>query len=390
VTAGAPADLPEVRERAAAACRKVLAAFPADGGGGQLDEAIGAALTAFAEAGLFDLGFLHPEASTVDGRDMRRAAAAMEAIAGQSGWLASTYLVTLVVAGACVVIAGSPAQKSDLVPRLRGGKLQLAFALTEPDAGSDAAALTTTARPDGDGFRLTGEKIYTTGAATADHLLVVARVAPAEDRRALTIFLVPGGAPSLSVEPLATLAGGPHTSCRVRLDGVRVEAADILGGPAALGKAWGVLRVTGTLERLMVSAQAAGLASAVVDRSVTFAMQRRQFGQPIAGFQAIQHALVEMRTIETGMRLFVDNALSALEAGGDATTAVCMAKYVCSEQLQRIVAMGMRVLGGRAFFEFEDMARYVREAPFTLYAGGTVEIQKLLIARQMGLMADQR
>jgi alkylation response protein AidB-like acyl-CoA dehydrogenase len=86
------------------------------------------------------------------------------------------------------------------------------------------------------------------------------------------------------------------------------------------------------------------------------------------------------------MRLFVDNALSAMEAEGDATEAVCMAKYVCSEQLQRVVAMGMRVLGGRACFEFEDMARYVREAPFSLYAGGTVEIQKMLIARQMGLV----
>ncbi len=385
MSAGAPASLSDVRERAAAACRRVLDEFSADGSGGEPREAIGAALAAFADAGLFDLGFLHPEASAVDGRDMRRAAAAMEVIAGQSGWLASTYLVTLIVAGACVVVGGSPAQKADLVPRLRRGRLQLAFALTEPDAGSDAAAITTTAEPDGDGFRLNGEKIYTTGAATADHLLVVARVVPAEDRRALTLFLVPSGAPSLSVEPLTTLAGGPHASCRVRLDGVRVEAGEILGGPAGLGRAWGVLRVTGTLERLMASAQSLGLASAVVERSVTFALQRRQFGQPIAGFQAIQHTLVEMRTMETGMRLFVDNALSALETGGDATEAVCMAKYVCSEQLQRIVGMGMRVLGGRAFFEFEDMARYAREAPFTLYAGGTVEIQKLLIARQMGL-----
>jgi len=384
VSAPSAADLTAVRERAAAACQEVLAAFP-DGGVAAPGDAIAAALAAFSGAGLFDLGFLQPESSTVDGRDMRTAAAAMEVIAGHSGWLASTYLVTLVVAGACVVVAGSPAQKAELLPRLRRGALQLAFALTEPDAGSDAGAITTTAEPDGDGFLLNGEKIYTTGAATADHVIVVARVVPTEDRRALTLFLVRRGAPSLSIEPLTTLAGGPHASCRVRLDGVRVEAADIVGGPAGLGKAWGVLRVTGTLERLMVSAQALGLASAAVARSVAFAKERRQFGQSIAGFQAIQHTLVEMRTMETGMRLFLDNALTALESGRDATEAVSMAKYTCSEQLQRIVAMGMRVLGGRAYFEFEDMARYVREAPFTLYAGGTVEIQKLLIARQMGL-----
>jgi alkylation response protein AidB-like acyl-CoA dehydrogenase len=378
-------DLSHLRERAAAACEDVLARYSADGDGAAPGEAISGALAAFARAGLFDLGFLHPEASAVDGRDMRLAAAAMEVIAGRSGWMATTYLVTLVVAGACVVVAGSPAQKAELLPRLRSGRLQLAFALTEPGAGSDAAAITTTAEPDGTGFRLNGEKIYTTGAATADHLIVVARVEPAEDRRALTLFLVPRDAPALSVEPLTAMSGGPHPPCRVRLDGVRVEADDVLGGPGALGRAWGVLRVTGPLERLMVSAQALGLASAVVDRAVEFALERRQFGQPIAGFQTIQHTLVEMRTIVSGMRLFVDSALSAFEAGGDATEAVCMAKYVCSEQLQRLVAMGMRVLGGRAYFDFEEMARYAREAPFTLYAGGTVEIQKLLIARRMGL-----
>jgi alkylation response protein AidB-like acyl-CoA dehydrogenase len=378
------ADLTGVRERAAAACRRVLDRYAADGGV-EPREAVGAGLAAFAGAGLFDLGFLRADTSAVDPADMRVAAAAMEAIGGQSGWLASTYMVNLIIAGACVVLAGSPEQRAELLPRLREGRLQLAFALTEPGAGSDAAAIETTAEPDEDGYRLNGEKIYTTGAATADHILVVGRVVPTEDRRALTLFLVPRGAAALSVEPLDTMAGGPHASCRVRLDGVRVEAADVLGGPAGLGKAWGVLRVTGTLERLMVSALSLGLASAAVERAVAFAKERRQFGQPIAGFQAIQHTLVEMRTIETAMRLFVEHALAAMEAGGDANQAVSMAKYFCSEQLQRVVAMGMRVLGGRAYFDFEEMSRYVREAPFSLYAGGTVEIQKLLIARQMGL-----
>lgn len=85
------------------------------------------------------------------------------------------------------------------------------------------------------------------------------------------------------------------------------------------------------------------------------------------------------------MHLFVDNALSALEKGSDATQEVCMAKYFCAEKLQEIVSLGMRVMGGRSYFEFEDMSRYYREAPFTLYAGGTIEIQKMLIARTMGL-----
>lgn len=84
--------------------------------------------------------------------------------------------------------------------------------------------------------------------------------------------------------------------------------------------------------------------------------------------------------------MFVENALTAMQKGGDATQEVCMAKYFCAQKLQEIVSLGMRVMGGRSYFEFEDMSRYYREAPFTLYAGGTIEIQKMLIARKMGLV----
>jgi alkylation response protein AidB-like acyl-CoA dehydrogenase len=164
-----------------------------------------------------------------------------------------------------------------------------------------------------------------------------------------------------------------------------VDGDAVVGGGAAIGAAWAPLRITGALERLIVAAMALGLASTIVERAVDFAKSRQQFGQPIAKFQAIQHMLVEMRTCETGMRLFVDNALNGLERSGYAGAEIPMAKYVCSEQLQDIAALGMRVMGGRAFFRFDEMERYYREAPFSLFAGGTVEIQKMLIARAMGL-----
>ena len=104
--------------------------------------------------------------------------------------------------------------------------------------------------------------------------------------------------------------------------------------------------------------------------------------------------LVEMQTMETGMRLFVEHALAAYEAGDvnseQTNQAVCMAKWICAEQLQQIVAKGMRIMGGRAYFgELDDMERFYREAPFSLYAGGTIEIQKMLIARTMGLTLIQ-
>jgi alkylation response protein AidB-like acyl-CoA dehydrogenase len=195
----------------------------------------------------------------------------------------------------------------------------------------------------------------------------------------------------LTIEPLEEkLAARGQASCRFRLDIVMVSDENVLGGPTQLGKARTVLRYMGTLERLAVAALALGLASTIVKRAVSFARKRQQFGQSISNFQAIQHMLVEMQTMETGMRLFVEHALAAYEAEGakaeKTTQAVCMAKWICAEQLQQIVAKGMRVMGGRAYFgELDDMERFYREAPFTLYAGGTIEIQKMLIARTMGL-----
>jgi alkylation response protein AidB-like acyl-CoA dehydrogenase len=213
--------------------------------------------------------------------------------------------------------------------------------------------------------------------------LVVAR-SSGDDKRAVSLFLVPGGAEGLRVEPLRRVSGNVHASCRVTMRDVRVGPEQLLGGTEWLGKAWPVMRFSGALERIVVAATAAGLAEAIVDRACSFAKERRQFGQPIASFQSLQHLLVEMRTAQIGMRLFVEHALRML-AAGEPEQAASMAKYHCAEQLQEIVAKGMRIMGGRAFFSFEQMSRYYCEAPFSLYAGGTVEIQKSLIARSMGI-----
>jgi alkylation response protein AidB-like acyl-CoA dehydrogenase len=310
----------------------------------------------------------------------------VEVLAGRSGTLASIYMVNAVLGGALIALMGTPSQKATLLAGLRAGRLQLAFAMTERRPGPTPPASPRRPSAAATDFTLKGEKIYTTGASTADQLLVVARLAEqAQDKRAFTIFLVPGTAEGLTIEPLEQLSNMGHASCRVQFDDVPVDADAVLGGPSAIGSAWATLRITGALERLTVSAMALGLATAIVERAIEFAKSRKQFGQPIAKFQAIQHMLVEMRTHETTMRLFVDNALNALESSGHAGAEIPMAKYVCSEQLQTIAALGMRVMGGRAFFRFEEMERYYREAPFSLFAGGTVEIQKMLIARAMGL-----
>ncbi|MFL5577744.1 MAG: acyl-CoA dehydrogenase family protein [Gemmatimonadaceae bacterium] len=331
--------------------------------------------------------------------DLRRAVAVTSTLARYSTPLAAAYMVSGVVAGTCVAVLGSARQRRELLPRIGSGTLLSAFAMTEPEAGSGASSIRTRVERAGADVRVTGEKLYTTGAMTADQLLVVAR-RPAEPGRArdpFVIALVPRHAPGVVVEPLPGLADAGATaypSCRVRFDEVTIRADALLGAEEPWpADAWPAIRLFGTVERILVAAIAHGLASAVAARALAFARERRQFGVPIGTFQAIQHGLVRLATIETTTRLFVDHAVSALRDGlvhEGAAVAAAMAKAVCAEQLQEAVALGMRICGGRAFFETEEMCRLYREAPFTLYAGGTGEIQRLLVARSLGLLNAAR
>lgn len=348
-------------------------------------ETVAATLQQFGQAGLLGLRFLDPDVEGPTPQDVRETLDAIEVLARHSGTFASIYMVNAILGGALIALMGTREQKAKLLPGLREGRLQLAFALTEPEAGSDAASIESVAERCDGGFVLSGNKVYTTGALTADLLLVVARTADAADRRAFTVFLVPGASEGLDIEPLERLASGAHASCWVALDDVRLDEDAVLGGLPAIGTAWPMLRIIGAMERLVVSAMSLGLASAITGRAVDFAKTRKQFGQPIASFQAIQHMLVDMRMGETAMRLFLDNAVSALEDAGWSAAEIPMAKAFCAEQLQTVAALGMRVMGGRSCFRFEEMERYYREAPFSLFAGGTVEVQKMLVARAMGL-----
>ncbi|MCC5859043.1 MAG: acyl-CoA dehydrogenase [Ectothiorhodospiraceae bacterium] len=386
-------DGDELKRRVATAAEQIIQRQNPD----EADSASGLvalAMQGFHEHGLLALDFLKPGSGPADGgyfdpvsvNDVRRAVTVIQTLAAWSGTLASIYMVNVVLGGAVIAMSGTREQQGRLLDGLRSARLEVAFAMTEPDAGSDAAAMRTAVRREGSALIMDGEKLYATGALSADMLLVVARSpGDASEGRAFGLFLVPTSAAGVSIEPLEKLSADAHASCRVRLDGVRLDADAILGGERNIDGAWSTLRRSGALERLIMASMATGLGHAVLERSITFARDRRQFGRHLTEFQSIQHRLVDMRVALEGMRLFVQQALSAVEAGGDPTEAICMAKLHCADQLQGLVGSGMRILGGRAYFDFESMSRYYREAPFSLYAGGTLEVQKMLIARAMGL-----
>jgi alkylation response protein AidB-like acyl-CoA dehydrogenase len=152
-------------------------------------ELVSAALKAFADADLNGFSFFNSSSRLMSASDMRRAACVIEALGSESGTLASIYLVNAIMAGSCIAAAGPESQRSELLPRLRAGTIQVAFAMTEPEAGSDAASMTTSAVSDSPGgFQINGEKLFATGAATADRIIVVARTNGDPKRRSFGLF----------------------------------------------------------------------------------------------------------------------------------------------------------------------------------------------------------
>lgn len=335
---------------------------------------------AMAAAGIF--GHCLPKELGGAGGSVTDAVIINEILSGQSDAAGNMLFVNLI--GATLIsVAGTQEQKLRIVPNVAAGQHRLAFALTEPEAGSDAGSLQTRAEPAGEGYLLHGVKLYTTGALQADSILTVALTDPTQRaKRGASIFLVPRTAHGLKIEPLGKIAGNAVPSCRVEYDGVRVPADALLGQKNA---AWTPLMIGAGLERLLVAASCLGRAQIVLQEVIDFVSNRRQFGQPIARFQVVQHQIADMATDIEAMRWLVYSAAWRLDKGQRPVKEISMAKVFCAERLNEIVNRGMRLLGGRAYLKECNMERHLRESFLGLYAGGTVEIQRNLIAGQLGL-----
>jgi alkylation response protein AidB-like acyl-CoA dehydrogenase len=335
---------------------------------------------AMAEAGIF--AHCLPRELGGAGGSVTDAVIINEILGGRSDAAGNMLFVNLIGA-TLVAVAGTAEQKQQIVPEVAAGRVRLAFAMTEPEAGSDAGGIQTLAEPAGDGYALRGVKLYTTGALQADYILTVALTDPEQRaKRGSSIFLVPRQAPGLKIEALSKLAGNAVPSCRVEYEGVTVGADALLGQKNA---AWTPLMVGAGLERLLVAASCLGRAEVVLQEIIDFVRTRHQFGQPVGRFQSIQHQVADMATDIEAMRWLVYSAAWRIDHGQLPVKEVSMAKVFCAERLNEIVNRGMRLLGGRAYLKECSMERHLRESYLGLYAGATVEIQRNLIARQLGL-----
>ncbi|MEU8566828.1 acyl-CoA dehydrogenase [Streptomyces pathocidini] len=279
-----------------------------------------------------------------------------------------------------VVQAGSREQRERWLPEVAAGRAVAAFALSEPGAGSDAAALALTAEPDGPGrWRLTGEKRWISNAPEADFYTVFARTGEAAGARGITAFLLPADRPGLSGEHLDMLS--PHPIGTLRLHGVPVGTADLLGES---GRGFTVAMRTLDLFRPSVGAFAVGMAYAAIDAALAHAARRTAFGGPLRELQSVSHRLAEMATRTEAAALLVRAAAAAYDAGApDVAKRSAMAKLFATETAQYVVDAAVQIHGARALQAGHLLEHLYREVRAPRIYEGATEVQRTIIAKEL-------
>jgi acyl-CoA dehydrogenase len=275
--------------------------------------------------------------------------------------------------------SGRPESVATWVPRLASGELVAGFALTEPGSGSDVAALALDARPDGDGYRLTGEKIYISNAPEADVYSVFARTTAGAGARGLSAFWVPRDSPGLSGEPIELLS--PHPIGRLVFDDVHVPAEHVLG---EVDRGFRVAMRTLDLFRPSVGAFAVGMAQAAIEAARDHATNRHAFGKPLKDFQAVSHRLADVATRVQAARLLVHHAATAYDRGiRPVTQTAAMAKLMATEVAQEAVDAAIQVHGAKALERGHLLEHLYREVRAPRIYEGASEIQREIIARAL-------
>jgi acyl-CoA dehydrogenase len=282
-----------------------------------------------------------------------------------------------------IVLAGTEEQKQRYLPRIASGELVGSFALTEPEAGSDAASVATRATRDGDGYLLNGTKRFITNAPVAGLFTVMARTDPAvKGARGVSAFLVEAATPGIEVGPKEKKMGqhGAPVADVVFSD-CRVPASALLGGVE--GEGFRVAMKVLDRGRLGISATFTGFAERILDDMVSYALQRQQFGRPIAEFQLVQAMIADSKADLLAARGMVLEASRAHDRGEDISLSAACCKMFTSEALGRVADRNVQVHGGAGYVADYAAERHYRDARLARIYEGTTQIQQLVIARHV-------
>jgi alkylation response protein AidB-like acyl-CoA dehydrogenase len=332
-------------------------------------------------AGLGLLGILVPEAYGGAGLDHLAFAIFVEEVARYSASTAGILDVHGSVGSEPVLLFGTEEQKRRWLPELAQGRKLAAFALTEPEAGSDAAHLKTTATRSNGGYVLNGSKIFITNAGEAQLYVVMASTRPGSGAEGISAFLVGGDNPGLEVGPKFKKMGlNGSTIAEVNLENCAVDEADRLGDE---GQGFRIAMRALDSGRIGISAQAVGLAQGALDDAVAYARERKQFDRPIAELQTIQNKIADMAVKVRAARWMTWNAAALCDAGQPFTKEASMAKLFSTDSAMEITLDALQVLGGYGYLEEYPMARRVRDAKACQIYEGTNQVQRVVIAREL-------
>ena len=333
-----------------------------------------------AKAGLF--GIKVPKELGGSGADMVSYVIVMEEITRVSA-VASLYVSSPnSLSGAPFLLAGTPEQQKKYVPDVMSGKKVVCFALTEPDAGSDAGSMNTTAKLDGDEYVLNGRKTFITMAPFSDYAVMFAKTNKSAGTRGITAFIMDMKLPGVSCGKAEKKMGliGCGTS-DIIMEDVRVPKDCILGKE---NQGFKVAMQTLDIGRVGVGSQGIGIAQGALDETIKYTKERKQFGKPLSAFQAVAFDLAEMQTKLTAAKLMVYEAASMFDRGDkQAGFQAAMAKLFATETAVEIVGRCLQLFGGYGFikeYAIERMYRDVRV--FTIYEGAS-QIQKMVISKAM-------
>ncbi|MGE4277950.1 MAG: acyl-CoA dehydrogenase family protein [Magnetospirillum sp.] len=284
-----------------------------------------------------------------------------------------------------IVMDGTDEQKRDYLPGLASGEMIASFALTEPDVGSDAGSIRTSARRDGDDFIINGTKRFITNAPRASVFTLMARTNPDEKGAAgVTAFLVPADTKGITLGKHDKKMGQRGTrTCDVVFDDARIPASAIIGGPERLNQGFKTAMKVLDRGRIHVSAMAIGSAQRMLDEALNYAIERRQFGQPICDFQLIQAMLADSQTEIMAARSLMFTAAETQDRLGAAVMEASCSKLFATEMAGRVADRAVQIHGGAGYMAESAIEHLYRDIRLLRIYEGTSQIQQLLIARNL-------
>ncbi|WP_027211603.1 acyl-CoA dehydrogenase family protein [Burkholderia sp. WSM2232] len=333
-------------------------------------------------AGLGAYGVLVPEAYGGAGMDALALALILEEIAAGDGGTSTAISVNNCPVCSILLSYGNDAQKRDWLTPLARGEMLGAFCLTEPQAGSDASALRTTAIREGDTYVLNGVKQFITSGKNANVAIVMAVTDKAAGKRGISAFIVPTDSQGYVVARLEDKLG-QHSSdtAQIVFEDCRVPAANLIG---AEGEGYRIALSGLEGGRIGIAAQSVGMARAAFEAALSYAKERESFGTPLFSHQAVQFRLADMATQLEAARQLIWHAAALKDAGQPCLTEAAMAKLFASEAAERICSAALQIHGGYGYLSDFPVERIYRDVRVCQIYEGTSDIQKILIARGLG------